>query len=63
MKHEQRWALMISVCQSIFEITNKGGCVFFYVAWENTKFVLKNLNESGLVFQILIIQKELLLYL
>jgi len=58
MPHEQYWAMMKSVCQSIFDITNEGGCMYFMQREKNTEFVLKILRETGWEFQNLIIWKK-----
>ncbi len=58
MPHEQYWAMMKSVCQSVFDITNEGGCMYFMQREKNTEFVLQILRETGWEFQNLIIWKK-----
>ncbi len=58
MPTEQYWAMMKDVCQSVFNITNEGGCIYFMQREKNTEFVLQILRETGWEFQNLIIWKK-----
>ncbi len=58
MPTAQYWAMMKEVCQSVFNITNKGGCIYFMQREKNTEFVLQVLRETGWEFQNLIIWKK-----
>jgi DNA modification methylase len=58
MPHEQYWAMMKNICQSVFDITNEGGCMYFMQREKNTEFVLQILRETGWEFQNLIIWKK-----
>ncbi len=49
------WTMMKDVCQSIFNLTNEGGCIYFMQREKNTEFVLQVLRETGWEFQNLII--------
>ncbi len=58
MPEEQYWAMMKSVCQSVYDITNDGGCIYFMQREKKTEFVLQALRETGWEFQNLIIWKK-----
>jgi DNA modification methylase len=58
MPTEQYWAMMKDICQSVFTITNNGGCIYFMQREKNTEFVLQVLRETGWEFQNLIIWKK-----
>ncbi len=52
------WQMMKSVCLQVFEVTNKGGAIYFMQREKNTEFVLSTLRETGWSFQNLIIWKK-----
>jgi DNA modification methylase len=58
MPQEQYWAMMERICQSVYDKTNHGGCIYFMQREKNTEFVLRTLRESGWEFQNLIIWKK-----
>jgi DNA modification methylase len=58
MPEEQYWAMMKTVCQSVYDITNEGGSVYFMQREKKTEFVLQTLRETGWEFQNLIIWKK-----
>jgi site-specific DNA-methyltransferase (adenine-specific) len=58
MPHEKYWAMMKDVCQSVFDITNIGGCIYFMQREKNAEFVLQILRETGWEFQNLVIWKK-----
>lgn len=58
MDEEAYWKMMKSVCLQIFQITNKGGAIYFMQREKNTEFVLNALRETGWSFQNLIIWKK-----
>ena len=58
MPEEQYWEMMKNVCQSVYAVTNKGGCIYFMQREKNTEFVLRTLRETGWTFQNLIIWKK-----
>jgi len=58
MAEKDYWAMMKSICQSIFNVTNKGGTIYFMQREKNTEFVLQTLRETGWKFQNLIIWKK-----
>jgi len=55
---EEYWEMMHSACKGIFEITSKGGAIYFMQREKNTENVLKCLKETGWTFQNLIIWKK-----
>jgi site-specific DNA-methyltransferase (adenine-specific) len=58
MTHAQYWAMMQEVCQSVYNITSPGGCIYFMQREKNTEFVMKVLRETGWEFRNLIIWKK-----
>ncbi|MDR1924111.1 MAG: site-specific DNA-methyltransferase [Planctomycetaceae bacterium] len=58
MPEEKYWEMMKTVCQSIYNRTNKGGCIYFMQREKNTEFVLRVLRETNWEFQNLIIWKK-----
>jgi site-specific DNA-methyltransferase (adenine-specific) len=58
MPKEEYWAMMKDICQSVYDITNDGGCMYFMQREKNTEFVLRILSETGWEFQNLIIWKK-----
>jgi len=58
MPEDQYWEMMKKVCQSVYNITNNGGCIYFMQREKNTEFVLRTLRETGWEFQNLIIWKK-----
>jgi DNA modification methylase len=58
MPKEEYWKMMKTVCRSIYNRTNKGGCLYFMQREKNTEFVLQTLRETGWNFQNLIIWKK-----
>lgn len=58
MPEQEYWNMMKTVCRSVYEITNNGGCVYFMQREKNTEFVLRVLRETGWSFQNLIIWKK-----
>jgi len=55
---EQYWEMMKVVCQKIFDITSKGGAVYFMQREKNSEEVLRCLRETGWTVQNLIIWKK-----
>ena len=55
---EKYWDMMTAVCKGVFEITSKGGAIYFMQREKNTENVLKCLKETGWTFQNLIIWKK-----
>jgi len=55
---EQYWGMMKEVCQRTFDITSKGGAVYFMQREKNTEDVLRCLRETGWTLQNLIIWKK-----
>ncbi len=55
---EEYWGMMKEVCQKTFDITSKGGAVYFMQREKNTEEVLRCLRETGWTFQNLIIWKK-----
>ena len=55
---EKYWEMMTAVCKGIYEITSKGGAIYFMQREKNTENVLKCLKETGWTFQNLIIWKK-----
>jgi DNA modification methylase len=58
MPETEYWAMMKEVCQSVHNITNDGGSIYFMQREKNTEFVLRTLRETGWEFQNLIIWKK-----
>ena len=58
MSEEDYWTMMKNVCQSVYDITKNGGCIYFMQREKNTEFVLKTLRETGWEFQNLLIWKK-----
>jgi DNA modification methylase len=58
MPEQEYWKMMKRVCRSVYNITNKGGCIYFMQREKNTEFVLQTLRETGWDFQNLIIWKK-----
>ncbi|MDR2757162.1 MAG: site-specific DNA-methyltransferase, partial [Planctomycetaceae bacterium] len=58
MPEQEYWNMMKTVCRSVYDITNKGGCIYFMQREKNTEFVLQTLRETGWDFQNLIIWKK-----
>src|SRR5215469_10435264 len=58
MPENQYWEMMENVCQSVYDVTNKGGCIYFMQREKNTEFVLRTLRKTGWEFQNLIIWKK-----
>jgi DNA modification methylase len=58
MPEDKYWEMMKNVCQSVYDITNNGGCIYFMQRKKNTEFVLRTLRETGWSFQNLIIWKK-----
>jgi len=52
------WQIMKDVCKNVFEITSKGGAIYFMQREKNTEFVLRSLRETGWSLQNLIIWKK-----
>ena len=55
---DQYWGMMKDVCQRTFDITAKGGAVYFMQREKNTEDVLRCLRETGWILQNLIIWKK-----
>lgn len=58
MPKEEYWAMMKDICQSVYDLTNEGGCMYFMQREKNAEFVLRVLSETGQIFQNLIIWKK-----
>jgi len=58
MPKEVYWAMMKDICQSVYDLTNEGGCIYFMQREKNSEFVLQILRETGWEFQNLIIWKK-----
>ena len=58
MSEADYWAMMENVCQAVFNVTKKGGCIYFMQREKNTEFVLQTLRKTGWEFQNLIIWKK-----
>jgi DNA modification methylase len=58
MSEEHYWAMMTDVCKSAFDLTNKGGSIYFMQREKNTEYVLTCLRKTGWFFQNLIIWKK-----
>ncbi len=55
---EKYWEMMAAVCKGIYEITSRGGAIYFMQREKNADNVLKCLKETGWTFQNLIIWKK-----
>jgi len=55
---EQYWEMMKVVCRKIFDITSKGGAVYFMQREKNSEEVLRCLRETSWTVQNLIIWKK-----
>ena len=55
---QQYWDMIKEVCQKTYEITSKGGAVYFMQREKNTEDVLRCLRETGWTLQNLIIWKK-----
>ncbi len=53
------WENMREVCGKVFDLTNKGGAVYFMQREKNSENVLQILRETGWTFQNLIIWKKM----
>lgn len=58
MDEKEYWDMMREVCQAVFKITGKGGCIYFMQREKNIEFVLRCLRESGWILQNVIIWKK-----
>jgi DNA modification methylase len=58
MNEKEYWNMMMRVCKSVFNLTDKGGAMYFMQREKNTEFVLHCLRESGWTLQNLIIWKK-----
>lgn len=58
LPEEEYWQMMKDVCQSVYELTNQGGAIYFMQREKNAERVLGCLREAGWVFQNLIIWKK-----
>jgi site-specific DNA-methyltransferase (adenine-specific) len=58
MPEKEYWQMMKHVCQKTFELTSKGGAVYFMQREKNAEFVLRCLRESGWTFRNLIVWKK-----
>ena len=52
------WEMMTTVSEGIYEVTSKGGAIYFMQREKNAESVLKCLKETGWIFQNLIIWKK-----
>lgn len=59
MPEEEYWAWMKRVCKKIFDLTVKGGAIYFMQREKNTEFVLQTLRKTGWSFQNLIAWNKL----
>jgi DNA modification methylase len=55
---EKYWGMMKEVCQKTFDITSKGGAVYFMQREKNTEDVLHCLRKTGWTLQNLVIWKK-----
>ncbi len=55
---EEYWGMMKEVCQKTFDLTSKGGAVYFMQREKNAEEVLRCLRETGWTLQNLIIWKK-----
>lgn len=58
MDEKEYWEMMKKICSYTFQITNKGGAIYFMQREKNAEFVLQTLRETGWNFQNLIIWKK-----
>ncbi len=58
LPEDKYWQMMKNVCKDVFEITSKGGSIYFMQREKNTEFVLQCLHETGWSLQNLIIWKK-----
>jgi DNA modification methylase len=58
MPEEEYWKMMQNVCKQVYDLTVKGGCIYFMQREKNSEFVLNTLRESGWSFQNLIIWRK-----
>lgn len=58
LPEEKYWKIMEDVCKRVFEITSRGGAIYFMQREKNAEFVLKCLRETGWTLQNLIIWKK-----
>lgn len=59
LPEEAYWQWMETVCRAVYEMTSKGGAIYFMQREKNAEHVLRCLRESGWVFQNLIIWKKM----
>ena len=59
MPEEEYWAWMKRVIDKIYNITIKGGAIYFMQREKNTEYVLRTLRETGWTFQNLIAWNKL----
>lgn len=55
---KEYWGMMKDVCQKVFDLTSKGGAVYFMQREKNAEEVLRCLRETGWTLQNLIIWKK-----
>lgn len=55
---EKYWQMMDTVCKGVYDITSKGGAIYFMQREKNTEQVLRCLHQAGWTFQNLIIWKK-----
>lgn len=55
---EKYWDMMKDVCQKTFDVTSKGGAVYFMQREKNAEDVLRCLREAGWTLQNLVIWKK-----
>lgn len=55
---EKYWQMMETVCQDVYNITSKGGAIYFMQREKNTERVLRCLRQADWTFQNLIIWKK-----
>jgi DNA modification methylase len=58
MSEADYWTMMKNVCQAVYNITKKGGSIYFKKKKKNTELVLQTLRKTGWEFQNLIIWKK-----
>jgi len=58
LPEEDYWAMMKTVCKSVFDLTEEGGSIYFMQREKNTENALRVLRETGWTFQNLIIWKK-----
>ncbi|MCP5495113.1 MAG: hypothetical protein H7A23_11210 [Leptospiraceae bacterium] len=47
MEEKEYWDMMADVCHSAYDLTNKGGAIYFMQREKNTEFVLTCLRKAG----------------